>query len=716
MFLLNKRYSYSAKVILLCASFFSSRALATPILLPLPQSIEDHHEESASFGEVQVVWANHPSALMKRAEERFNDRVVQLFNGKSSSKKRYRLRVTYVNDPQYLTPQEKEHYSLKITGRDAYLKADGQAGVLRGMATFLQLMHVTDKSELTLDEVTIDDFPRFAWRGLLIDVSRHFLSVDTVKRQLDAMELMKFNVLHWHLSDGTGFRVESHVFPKLTSISSHGEYYTQEQVRDIVSYAADRGIRVVPEFDVPGHALAILEAYPDLAAQSVPDQQQQKNTNLNNPAMDPTNPQTLSFIRSLYAEMGALFPDRYFHSGGDEVLASQWTHNRHIKAFMQQHGYRDAPALQAAFTAQVQKILSEQGKVMMGWDEVSEAPIPKDVVVEGWRGSKWTGTATQAGHPVVVSSGYYLDLLNASPQYYSVDPYDTQANGLTPAEIEEVHPKQSALIQAFSQDPTAQPLTPEQEKLVMGAEGALWSELVFEKNLDTRLWPRAATLAERFWSAKNVRDTQYLEERLPFILDELERMGLNYKQSTQELENIVSQGRPMPLHVLTSITIPVQNYALNILNNTYDVLGSPSGVANPDSFVGTQFNENVARYMAGEKSLEPVIEHQLEVWSDNENNYALIAKGNSTLEAVLPTVHVIGTLARSALKELHHDLSDSERAKAIKLILKQEEYEHNSSNMLLAAKRKQPEGGLLIAILPGLKQLINDQRSVTEYH
>ncbi|UMM09901.1 beta-N-acetylhexosaminidase [Gluconobacter frateurii] len=694
--------------VLLAGTAFGGMAQAAPVLMPVPQTVSASNGVSPLSGGVRIVWDTQPSPLLQRAAARFTTRLDAIA-GAAGHGTPYVLHISAGHDPAYLTTSTKEHYALTTSADGAHLEADGPAGVVYGLATFLQLVHKSSDGAV-VERLHIDDAPRFAWRGLLLDVSRHFASVETVKRQLDAMELLKLNVLHWHLNDGTGFRVESHVFPKLTSVGSHGQYYTQAQIRDVVAYAADRGIRIVPEFDVPGHALAVLQAYPELAAQPLPDVNA-VGENLNNPAMDPTNPKTLKFIRALYAEMETLFPDHYFHSGGDEVLGTQWTNNPKIAAYMKAHGYADAPALQAAFTAQVEKILSSQGRVMMGWDEVSEAPIPKNVVVEGWRGSKWTGSATQAGHPVVVSSGYYLDLLTPSRTHYAVDPYDTKANGITPAELEETHPKITPLLHAFLQDPNAAPLTDDQKKMVLGAEGALWTEVVSENMLDARLWPRTAALAERFWSPENVRDVDDLERRLPVIMAELQATGLQATQHENALEEGLAPGHTGPLSTLLSATVPVRNYALNRLASKSGdaMLSAPVAIADPDAFEATRFNSMVKRYLAGEKSLKAPLKTILTAWSSNDEAFSAIAKDVPALEEVTPVSHTVAALSNAGLNVLNGASGTAWRLDAQHLIAAQDEFFHNSSNHILSMKREQPPGGLLIAILPGIKALVESQ-------
>lgn len=704
------RRLYVFRCLLLAGAVFASggvfgTARAEESLLPVPKSVSVSNGVASIGGGVQIVWETRPSPLLQRAAARFVTRLTSIA-GPAGHGAPYVLHVSAGADRAYLSVDEKEHYTLTTAAGGARLEADGPAGVIHGLATLLQLVRATPEGAV-VERVHIDDAPRFAWRGLLLDVSRHFDTVETVERQLDAMELVKLNVLHWHLSDGSGFRVESRMFPKLQNVASHGQYYTQAQVREIVAYAADRGIRVVPEIDVPGHALAIVQAYPELAAQPLPDVGI-KGENLNNAALDPTNPQTLRFVRVLYGEMGGLFPDRYVHAGGDEVVSSQWTKNPAIAAYMKAHGFETAAALQAAFTAEVAKILAAQGHVMMGWDEVSEAPIPKNVVVEPWRASKWTGTATRAGHPVVVSAGYYLDLLRPASAHYAVDPFDTKAEGITAAQLAKYPPKNPGFFMPFTMDEHAPPLDDGQKALIMGAEGTLWAEMVSEPMLDARLWPRMAALAERFWSAQDVRDVSDLERRLPGVMTELEATGLQASQHQEAMREAMAPGHSGPLKVLMEAVVPVRNYALNHLAAPTGeaMLSAPVAVSNPDAFAAIRFNAMAARYVQGEVGLAGPLREMLQRWADNDPAFVASAKGVPALEAVVPVSHAVGLLSRAGLNVLNGREGSAWRMDAERLLQEQEKAFEGSASMLASAHSTPPPGGLLIAILPGIRALL----------
>ena len=340
--------------------------------------------------------------------------------------------------------------------------------------------------------VEIQDKPRFKWRGLLIDVGRHFEPVEVIKRQLDGMAAVKLNVLHFHLSEDQGFRVESLKYPKLHELGSDGDYYTQAQLRDIVEYARQRGIRVVPEFDMPGHVTSWVVGYPELASAPGP-YTIARGFGVFDPAFDPTRESTYKFIDGFIGEMVKIFPDPYWHIGGDENNGKQWAANPKIQAFMKEKQIKDAHGLQTYFNQRLLAILKKHGKRMMGWDEIFQPGLPKEAVIHSWRGQKALFDAAKAGYDGVLSAGYYIDLLETAARHYAVDPLPANS-GLTDAEAAHV----------------------------LGGEATMWGEWVGPETIDSRMWPRAAAIAERFWSPREVNDVDDMYRRLEKISVELE--------------------------------------------------------------------------------------------------------------------------------------------------------------------------------------------------
>src|SRR5216684_1079466 len=348
---------------------------------------------------------------------------------------------------------EDESYELAITDSGAKLTAPTPLGILHGLQTFLQLVENTPAG-FAVPAVTIKDQPRFPWRGLLIDVSRHFIPLDVLKRNLDGMAAVKMNVLHWHLSDDQGFRVESKRFPKLHEMGSDGLYYPQAEIRDFIAYAHDRGIRVLPEFDIPGHSRSWFVGYPELASNPGPYKVDPEGPDS---VIDPTQESTYKFLDDFIGEMAKVFPDAYFHIGGDEVNGQAWDANPKIQAFIHAHGMKDNQDLQAYFNQRLLKILTKYHKIMIGWDEVLHPDLPKNVVVQSWRGQQSLATAARLGYSGLLSFGYYLDLMWPAWRHYAVDPTTDDAATLNP----------------------------EEKSRILGGEACMWSEWVTGENIDS---------------------------------------------------------------------------------------------------------------------------------------------------------------------------------------------------------------------------------------
>ena len=315
---------------------------------------------------------------------------------------------------------QQEAYQLQISSHQIRLSASHHIGALRGLQSLQQLIQ-RQSAKFSLPNLNIEDEPRFRWRGLLLDPARRFLPLADIKRQLDLMASVKLNVLHLHLTDDQGWRFESKIFPKLHQIGGKDGYYTQGELRSLVLYAKERGIRVVPEIDLPGHTTALGLAYPDLMAPPAP-LTIETHWGVHKAVLDPSKPQLYNFLAVLLGEVAQIFPDPYLHIGGDEVLPDLWLQNPDIRAFMQQQQLPDAGALQAYFNRRVEQILKPLGKTMIGWDEVLDDHLPHSVVVQSWRGTESLFQAAAAGHPAILSTGFYLDQPQTAAYHYRNDP------------------------------------------------------------------------------------------------------------------------------------------------------------------------------------------------------------------------------------------------------------------------------------------------------
>ncbi|HVG62586.1 MAG TPA: beta-N-acetylhexosaminidase [Hyalangium sp.] len=453
---------------------------------------------------------------------------------------------------------DDESYTLEVNGTHATLRAAQTVGALRGLETVLQLLQ-GDRDGWHLPAVTLSDRPRFPWRGLLIDVSRHWMPMEVLKRNLDGMAAVKLNVLHLHLTDDQGFRVESRRFPRLHELGSDGLYFTQEQLRELIAYAADRGIRVVPEFDMPGHVTSWLVGHPELASVPGPYAIERK-WGIFDPTLDPTREQVYQFLDGFLGEMAAIFPDPWMHIGGDENTGNYWRVNPAIQSFMVSHRLADMHALQTYFVDRVAKILQKHGKRMMGWDEILHSTLPKDAVVQTWRGPKALAETARQGFTGILSWGYYLDHMMPAGLHYTVDPLPADAKRMAEESNRWLPVSWYHRFQFKPPEPSA--LVREQDAArVLGGEACMWAEFVDPETLDSRIWPRLAAVAERLWSPREVRDVKDMYRRMARLSVQLEEHGLMHERMGDVLlRRLAGSSEPGPLRVLANLVEPVKFY------------------------------------------------------------------------------------------------------------------------------------------------------------
>ncbi|TMP37585.1 beta-N-acetylhexosaminidase [Pseudoalteromonas rubra] len=336
--------------------------------------------------------------------------------------------VVTIQTPQGATHQhpqlgQNEDYQLSITQTGITIRAPSDFGALHALATLSQLLYFArDSRKLAL--LHIKDSPRFPWRGLLLDSVRHFISIPAIKRQLRGMAAAKLNVFHWHLTDDQGWRFASKAYPRLHQLASDGQYYTRAEIQQVVQYASNLGIRVVPEFDVPGHASAIAVAYPELMT-AVKPYQMEDGWGVFEPLLDPSKPEVYTFVNAIVAELAELFPDPYLHIGGDEVDPKHWHNSERVQSYMHQHKLNTNADLQAHFNHKVQAILRSHNKKMMGWDEIFHPALDKDVMVQSWRGKASLSQIAAQGYPALLSAGFYIDQPQPASYHYRNEPFDT---------------------------------------------------------------------------------------------------------------------------------------------------------------------------------------------------------------------------------------------------------------------------------------------------
>jgi len=628
---------------------------------------------------LQVVFEGYTEPRLDRAQTRFLDTLsretgILKIPAQPSKAGKFVIKTAGPSAPvQQL--DEDESYHLEVTAAGVLLTAPNPLGVLHGLQTFLQLVHITPEG-YAVAAVTINDKPRFPWRGLMIDSGRHFMSLDVIRESLDGMEAVKMNVFHWHLSEDQGFRIESKTFPLLQEKGSDGLYYTQDQVRGILEYAHDRGIRVIPEFDMPGHATAWFVGYPDLASGTGP-YQIERHWGVFNPAMDPTRESTYQFLDKLIGEMTALFSDAYFHIGGDECNGKEWDANPRIKQYMQVHHIKDDAGLQAYFTGRVQKLVTNHHKITVGWDEVLQPDTPHDVVIQSWRGQDSLAEAARRGYRGILSAGYYIDLNQSAADHYAVDPL---VNGTAT-------------------------LSPAQEANILGGEATMWSEFVTPETVNSRIWPRTAVIAERLWSAQSVKDPSSMYARLDTLSQKLAYYGLPFQSvSEQMLRRLSGYNDPTPLKVLASVVQPPRDYAREDLKpyDAFSPLNRLIDTVPPESDKAREFNELAARIAAG-KAVPgdwETARQWLTLWRDNDAVLQpLLAKSELTAELVplshnLAHASTIGLLALDSLQKNQPANAETQKQQLSEL-----------------KELEKPEAVLLDRIVPGVELLVHATRT-----
>jgi hexosaminidase len=497
--------------------------------------------------------------------------------------------------PDWPTLGEDESYTLDVTPSGATLTSATATGALRGMETFAQSIDFDASAGFGAPAVHIEDRPRYPWRGLMMDVSRHWMPVDVVERNLEAMAAVKLNVFHWHLSDDQGFRVESKLYPELQAMGSDGNFYTQDQIREVVAFARDRGIRVVPEFDMPGHTTSWFVGMPELAAAPGP-YQIARTWGISGAVMNAAGAGTYTFLDAFLGEMAALFPDQYWHIGGDEVQDPT------------------ARTLQPQFNVRLQALLEQHGKSVIGWDDILAPGLASSTIIQSWRGPNGVVAAAGQGYRAVLSYGYYLDYLYPAAQHYAVDPGDASN--------------------------------------VLGGEACMWAEYVSSQTVDSRIWPRLAAIAERFWSPRNVTDLASLYQRLEPVSEWLEWTGLQHRASYLAMLFNISGGQPLyPVQVLadaseaTGISVRSQAHQYTSLTPLDRLVDA----ARPESQPVYQLELAALRRSPVDLAL---LRLQFAVWVANDAQFQPMVAGSAYLPELVPLSSNLKTVGQIGLEAL----------------------------------------------------------------
>jgi len=437
-----------------------------------------------------------------------------------------------------------EGYTLSVTQDGAVIRAATSAGLFYGVQTLLQLLPPEIFSPVALKNidwqipsVKITDGPRFQWRGLMLDVSRHFFTKDEVKQVLEAMALHKLNTLHWHLVDDNGWRIEIKKYPKLTSVGAwrdgvgfglptnsttaygpdgrYGGFYTQKDIREVVAYAQKLHITIVPEIEMPGHSLAALAAYPEYGSGPGPFIIPLKG-GINPGILSPAKEGTFEFLENVLTEVFALFPSKYIHIGGDEVPKGPWKKDEACQALMKREGLKTEEELQSWFIRRIEKIVNAHHKTILGWSEILEGGLAQNAAVMDWIGGG--REAASQGHDVVMTptANCYFDYYQS--RNHSTEPYSI--GGFLP------------LQRVYALEPIPAGLTPDKQKHILGAQGNIWTEYIPNlKHIEYMAFPRLSALAEVTWSPKEARNYEGFLHRLKTDEQRLDKLGVSYRPS-----------------------------------------------------------------------------------------------------------------------------------------------------------------------------------------
>jgi hexosaminidase len=494
-------------------------------IIPEPASIQKHNGNFQCCG-IPLPSLPEDNIIIQNEIQIFNAQIINTRGKKACTENsgKIKLQESCVN----VNAVGEESYQLEILQDEIRLSATARTGIFRGLQTLRQLfLSGYNEGILSIPCGIINDKPRFPWRGFMLDCSRYFYSVEFIKKILDALSLHHINIFHWHLSDDQGWRLPVRKYPLLTEIGSKrrdhrlhdkftGGYYTETEIRDIVEYAARRHIEVVPEIDLPGHASAILAAYPGLGCTGGPYRVEDR-FGIFEDVLCAGNDDIFPLAEALFDTLADLFPSKYVHIGGDEVLFNRWAECPKCKKRLGELGLKKPAQLQSWITSRLAGMLKQRGKTAIGWDEVLENtekfPLPDDLIVMSWRGKKGGGEAAARGHRVIMApltDGCYLDYKHIN---HPEEPGQLGVN---------------TIAQCFKLNPVTAEMDEAAASLVLGGQGNLWSEIIYAgKIAEYMIFPRICALAETFWSDGKDRDNiEDFGKRLEIHQRRLDKLGL----------------------------------------------------------------------------------------------------------------------------------------------------------------------------------------------
>ncbi len=522
-----------------CQSSGNNQQTEQTALIPIPQTVT-YAETTFKISQGTTIGLESSSAELLSIADYFNHKVNPALGYSLEVKEQGDIQFSLINNPDL----GNEGYHLKVEKRQISIEANQPAGIFYGVQTLLQMLPKEIRSQQVQHDVEwaivgadITDKPQFPWRGLMLDVSRHWFTKEEVMRFIDELAEYKMNVFHWHLTDDQGWRIEIKSLPNLTAKgawrakrvgqwwqrepqqpdeeATYGGYYTQEDIKDVLAYAKQRYVRVIPEIDVPGHSLATLVAYPELACMKAP-----KYVNVGNKfygedenTLCAGKEETFEFLDKVFTEVAALFPDEYIHVGGDECFKGFWHKCPRCQARMKAENLKDENELQSYVIHRLESILKAKGKKLIGWDEILEGGLAPDATVMSWRGMEGGIKAAKANHHVIMTPTQhcYLDLWQGEP---SVEP-DTYS--------------MCRLSDSYRFNPVPDNVPAE---MVLGGQGNLWSESVPTfRHAEYMTWPRGWALAEVLWSGPAKTDWDEFWPRVEKHFERADVAGINYARS-----------------------------------------------------------------------------------------------------------------------------------------------------------------------------------------
>lgn len=514
----------------LCFFFqFLGTSQSKMTIIPLPEHYFFTNDSFTLDGSTEIVSEDIHTFEISYLREALKESFGFSLSKKKISKATHKIKLLLEED------FDDDAYYLKITCTEIIIKAKSSQGLFYGIQSLLQLFPVTSSAKsISLQGIVIHDKPKFSWRGMHLDVSRHFFSKEFVKKYIDYLALYKMNVFHWHLTDDQGWRIQIKKYPKLTEVGAwrngsmvghyseqkfdtihYGGFYTQEDIKEVVAYAQKRHIAVVPEIEMPGHAVAAIASYPFLSCtgKSIPVE---KKWGVFEDVFCPKE-ETFQFLEDVLTEVMPLFPSEYIHIGGDECPKTNWKKCEHCQALIQKEGLKDEHELQSYFIRRIEKFINAHGKKIIGWDEILEGGLAPNAAVMSWRGTEGGIAAAKLKHAVVMTPGShcYFDHYQADPQYEPV-----AIGGYTPLE------------KVYAFNPVPKELNDEEKKYILGAQANVWSEYITsDSHVEYMVFPRICALSEVLWGTSNSQDFKDFRTRLFAHFALLDAKKINYSKS-----------------------------------------------------------------------------------------------------------------------------------------------------------------------------------------